>query len=409
MTCEGRIITDLLQIDPADWALLDHGDSPFLALPFLQALQQSGSADAATGWQAHHLALFENQSLVAFAPGYLKSHSHGEFVFDWSWADAYQRHGLPYYPKLLTAIPYSPVAGPRLLVRRGHPKAFQLRQQLREMALQQCRQLQLSSWHCNFVVTDELPALHEKTQCEVSKGRLLPRCDWQFHWQNQNFKSFEEFLATLRSKKRKNMLRDRRLVREAGISFQRLNGAELGDEQLDFIFACYQRTFLLHGNHPALNREFFARLLQHMPEAVMVVIASRDPQPIAMSFFLQGGGRLYGRYWGCLEELPGLHFETAYHQGIEHCIENGLQVFEPGAQGEHKISRGFSPVRTNSFHHICDPRFSAAIERYLQQEAAWMNDYGQRLQDHLPFRQEDSLPLEIGPELLQTGSNRDEP
>ncbi len=408
MKGEGRIITDLGQLKLADWALLDHGDSPFLALPFLQALQESGSANASTGWQAHHLAVFENDELVAFAPSYLKSHSHGEFVFDWSWADAYQRHGLPYYPKLLTAIPYSPITGPRLLVRRNHPQALQLRQQLVELALQQCRQMRLSSWHCNFVKADETPALHEKTACEVAEGRLLARCDWQFHWQNQGFKNFEEFLTTLRSKKRKNMLRDRRLVRDAGIRFQRLNGTELGVEQLEFIFACYQRTFLLHGNHPALNLEFFDRLLQRMPEAVMVVIAARDEQPVAMSFFLQGGGRLYGRYWGCLEDLPGLHFETAYHQGIEHCIETGLGVFEPGAQGEHKISRGFSPVRTSSFHHICDPRFSAAIEQYLQKEAEWMSDYGERLQDHLPFRQQDPVTLDLEPAPSKTDSGRDE-
>jgi len=394
MLREGRIITDLGQLDAKHWCLLDHGDHPFLALPFLLAMQQSGSANAETGWQPHHLGLFENDELVAFAPTYLKSHSHGEFVFDWSWADAYQRHGLPYYPKLLTAIPYSPITGSRLLVRRGHPQAEQLREELVALALQQCRLMQLSSWHCNFVAADELPALRRRVDCEIGEGRLLPREDWQFHWHNQGFKSFTEFLATLRSKKRKNMLRDRRLVREAGIRFQRLNGTELKATDLDFIYACYQRTFLLHGNHPALTREFFELLLQHMPAAVMVVIASRQDQPIAMSFFLQGGGKLYGRYWGCLEELPGLHFETAYHQGIEHCIESGLQVFEPGAQGEHKISRGFSPVQTHSFHHISDPRFSKAIENYLQQEAAWIRDYGQRLQEHLPFRQEDPIMLE---------------
>jgi len=408
MASEGRIITDLCQLNPADWAQLDHGDSPFLALPFLMAMQESGSADGATGWQAFHLAIFEDDQLVAFAPSYLKTHSHGEFVFDWSWADAYQRHGLPYYPKLLTAVPYSPITGPRLLVRRSHAQPLQLRRQLTELALQQCRLLQLSSWHCNFVTSDDLPALQEKAQCEVAEGRLLARNDWQFHWHNQDFTSFEEFLATLRSKKRKNMLRDRRLVRDAGISFRRLSGTELGDEQLEFIFACYQRTFLLHGNHPALNREFFARLLQHMPEAVMVVIASREEHPIAMSFFLQGGRRLYGRYWGCLEDLPGLHFETAYHQGIEHCIETGLRVFEPGAQGEHKISRGFSPVRTRSFHHICDPRFSEAIERYLQKEAEWISEYGQRLQDHLPFRQEDRISLELQLAPMAADSNGDE-
>lgn len=399
MQCEGRIITDLCQVNEQDWSLMDHGDQPFLALPFLRAMQLSASADTTTGWQAHHLALFENDQLVAFAPTYLKAHSHGEFVFDWSWADAYQRHGLAYYPKLLTAVPYSPITGSRLLVRTGHPQAAQLRQQLIEFALAQCEQLNLSSWHCNFAAGSDLDVLQSQTGAAANAGQLLPRYDWQFHWQNQGFTSFAEFLATLRSKKRKNMLRDRRLVRDAGFQFRRLQGSELEPADIDFIFACYQRTFLLHGNHPALNREFFTLLIQTMPAAVVVVIAFRADQPIAMSFFLQGGGRLYGRYWGCLEDVPGLHFETAYHQGIEHCIANGLDVFEPGAQGEHKISRGFSPVKTHSFHYIRDPRFSEAISRYLKQEAEWMADYRQRLESHLPFRQEIQLEKATDPEV----------
>lgn len=412
MPRERRIIADLGP-DPAagldevqgqnwqqDWLALDHNSQPFTSLAFLRALQQSGSVDAKSGWQAHHLALFESNELVAFAPTYLKAHSHGEFVFDWSWADAYQRNGLAYYPKLLTAVPYSPISGQRLLVKSGHPQADELRQELVEFALQQCEQLGLSSWHCNFVADVDLPALSQPVEGSAAPTGLLPRFDWQFHWHNQGFSSFEDFLRTLRSKKRKNMLRDRRLVRDAGIRFERLSGHELGEQELDFIFSCYQRTFLLHGNHPALNREFFDLLVRDMPEAVLAVIALRDDQPLAMSFFLQGGGRLYGRYWGCLEDLPGLHFETAYHQGIEHCIATGLQVFEPGAQGEHKISRGFSPVKTQSFHYIRDPRFSEAIARYLRQEAEWLQDYEQRLQEHLPFRRNDlhdptDFPIEL--------------
>lgn len=379
------------------WAALNHAGQPFLSLAFLRALHQSGSVDSSSGWQAHHLALFENDELVAFAPTYLKAHSHGEFVFDFSWADAYQRHGLAYYPKLLTAVPYSPISGGRLLVKTGHPQAAELRQELIAFALQQCEQFGFSSWHCNFVADEDLPALLEQSNDASDIGPLLPRFDWQFHWHNQGFGSFEDFLRTLRSKKRKNMLRDRRLVRDAGICFRRLSGHELDEQAVDFIFACYQRTFLLHGNHPALNREFFALLVRDMPEAVLAVFALRDEQPIAMSFFLQGGGRLYGRYWGCLEDLPGLHFETAYHQGIEHCIATGLQVFEPGAQGEHKISRGFSPVKTQSFHFICDPRFSEAIARFLKQEAEWLQDYQQRLQALLPFHRNNpaDIPIEL--------------
>jgi predicted N-acyltransferase len=397
---EARVITSLC--DPAarsllrDWPLLSHEQQPFLQLGFLAALEESGSVNAASGWQAHHLALFEADELVAFAPTYLKAHSHGEFVFDFSWADAYQRHGLAYYPKLLTAVPYSPISGARLLVRQGHPQADQLRAELVDLALQQCRQLGVSSWHCNFTASPDLPALQHRTAVDTDQEGLLPRFDWQFHWHSQGFGSFAEFLATLRSKKRKNMLRDRRLVHEADIQFRRLKGNELSECELGFVYTCYQNTFLQHGNHPALTRRFFELLAERMPESILVVLAERaakrDREPIAMSFFLQGGGRLYGRYWGCVEEVPGLHFETAYHQGIEHCIAEGLTVFEPGAQGEHKISRGFSPVKTRSFHYIRDVRFSNAIARYLQQEAEWMGDYRVRLEALLPFRHEELNP-----------------
>jgi len=385
MSREVRIITDLRELDPADWAQLDHDDNPFLSLAFLRALAESGTANASTGWQAHHLALFEAGHLVAIAPSYLKAHSHGEFVFDWAWADAYQRHGLVYYPKLLTAIPYSPIPGPRLLARRDHSQAARLRQELIALAIEQCEQLGLSSWHCNFIRESDLEAFQQAQ----GQHPLLARDDWQFHWHNQAYSSFEEFLATLKSKKRKNMLRDRRLVHDAGIRFRRLSGSDISERELDFIFSCYQMTFMRHGNHPALTREFFEQLLSTAAQAVMVVIALRADERIAMSFFLQGGNRLYGRYWGCLEEIPGLHFETAYHQGIEHCIENGLQVFEPGAQGEHKISRGFMPVKTWSYHHIQHPGFRDAIARYLQRESDWAIEYGEKLMEHLPFRQDD--------------------
>ena len=407
MLREARIVTDLGTLPENEFSQLDHAGNPFLALPLLRALEDSGSADAASGWLAHHLALFENDKLVAFAPTYQKAHSHGEFVFDWSWADAYQRHGRRYYPKLLTAIPYSPIPGPRLLVQQGHPQEDELRNELIALAMSQCQQLKLSSWHCNFIddkafeALAAAPPLSPEAEPAVSTGELpkvqksepkplelLRRNDWQFHWHNQDFSSFTEFLGTLRSKKRKNMLRDRRLVRDAGIQFRRLQGSDIKPADLDFIFSCYQLTFLQHGNHPALTRQFFELILQDMPDALLAVIAMRGDERIAMALYLQGGGRLYGRYWGTMEEIPGLHFETAYHQGIEHCIETGLFAFEPGAQGEHKISRGFSPVKTQSTHLIRDPVFHDAIKRYLAQEADWMADYADKLDQRLPFRKE---------------------
>jgi predicted N-acyltransferase len=380
VTRTARIVTDIAAIDARDWQALDHHDNPFLSQGFLHALESSGSVSEASGWQPHHLCLFENEHLVGLAPSYLKAHSHGEFVFDWAWADAYRRYGQEYYPKLLTAVPYSPVPGPRLLVQRDHPQAPLLRKELVQLAQTECETLGLSSWHCNFISEPDFQALQQAS--------LLARSDWQFHWFNQGYRSFDDFLATLRSKKRKNIRRDRRLVEQAGIRFVHKTGAQLGPPELEFIHACYQQTFFAHGNHPALNQAFFARLAAQCPQALLAVLALRGEQPLAMSLFLLGGGRLYGRYWGCVEHVPGLHFEAAYHQGIEYCINHGLQVFEPGAQGEHKISRGFTPVRTHSFHLVRDPAFHAAIAEYLRKEHVWLERYRQQLTAHEPFRVE---------------------
>jgi len=375
-----RIVTDISAIEPRDWAALDHNDNPFLSLTFLHALEASGSVSKASGWQPHHLCLFEEDRLVAFAPTYLKSHSHGEFVFDWAWADAYQRHGLEYYPKLLTAVPYSPVPGPRLLVQRSHPQATTLRGELAQLARTQCEDLGLSSWHCNFV--------NEADFISLRKEPLLARSDWQFHWFNQGYRSFGDFLSTLRSKKRKNIRRDRRLVHDSGIRFIHRSGDQLESADLDFIFRCYRQTFLEYGNHPALTAKFFSLIASQSPHTLLVVFALRDDKPLAMSLFLVGGGRLYGRYWGCFEQVPGLHFETTYHQGIEYCIRHGLSVFEPGAQGEHKISRGFTPVRTRSFHLVRDPVFRQAIADFLKREHIWLEQYRHQLKAQMPFRVE---------------------
>jgi len=373
-----RIIGDFGSIRPDAWAALDHRDNPFLSHAFLSALESSGSISTASGWTPQHLALYEDGDLVAFAPTYLKSHSHGEFVFDWAWADAYQRAGLSYYPKLLTAIPYSPVTGPRLLTRCGHAAPDALRRALVEQALALCSETRLSSWHCNFILSDEQEALES--------AALLPRRDWQFHWHNEGFADFEDFLEQLRSRKRKNIRRERRQVREAGVEFRWLRGSEVGPAELDFLYRCYIRTFRAYGNHPALTRSFFETVAAKLDERFFVVVATRSGQPLAMSLFLAGGGRLYGRYWGCEEELPGLHFETAYYQGIEYCIRNGIDVFESGAQGEHKISRGFLPRQTRSYHFLREPRFREAVAHYLERELRWMQDYREQLAQHDPYR-----------------------
>ena len=375
-----RIITDFSTIDQRDWDRLDHQDNPFLAHTFLAALETSSSINPESGWQPHHLALFQDDKLVAFAPTYVKSHSHGEFVFDWAWADAYHRHRLPYYPKLLTAIPYSPVTGPRLLVAKGHPQADMLRKALSGLAMAECETHDFSSWHCNFCNDADTEIL--------SSEPLLTRRDWQYHWVNHDYHSLDDFLGQLRSRKRKNIRRERRQVGESGIHFEWRLGSELSERDHEFIFQCYRNTFRAYGNHAALQAGFFRMIAEKMPEQVHVSLALRNEQAIAMSFFLSGGGRLYGRYWGCMEEVPGLHFEAAYYQGIEFCIENGLQVFESGAQGEHKISRGFVPSQTRSFHLVRNEAFRQAISSSLVREEHWKDEYRAQLAQHDPFRRD---------------------
>jgi len=378
VTIDTRIVQDFSSIAPDEWENLDRAGNPFLAHPFLKALEASGSVGPATGWTPRHIAVYEDGRLAAFAPTYLKDHSHGEFVFDWSWADAYRRLGLPYYPKLLTAIPYSPVGGPRLLVRRGHPEPETLRYQLVESALAACTEHGLSSWHCNFVPDSDREALEV---CE-----LLPRHDWQFHWHNDDFADFDHFLTRLTSRKRKNIRRERLQVQQAGIRFRWLSGSDLQTRDVDFLYRCYTRTFRQYGNHPALNRAFFEAIAAALGEQFLLILAERDGASLAAGVFLVGPDRLYGRYWGCVEELPGLHFETAYYQGMEYCIHNGIRVFESGAQGEHKISRGFLPRRTRSYHWLRDEQLRRAVGDYLRHERAWMDEYGRQLARHDPYR-----------------------
>jgi predicted N-acyltransferase len=387
-----RIVSDLTTIDPQDWERLNHADNPFLSHAFLSGLESSGSINRDAGWQPHHLALYEGGHLAAFAPSYIKTNSHGEFVFDWAWADAYHRNRLPYYPKLLTAVPYSPVSGGRLLTRHGHPREEELRQALIGLAIDECRRHGFSSWHCNFVSSDDHKTL-AKTESALpaavsGERRLLSRSDWQFHWRNNDYVSFDDFLARLRSRKRKNIRRERRQVEAAGVRFNWKTGDEINSEDIEFIHHCYSGTFHAYGNRPVLNAEFFAIIARDLRDRFLVSFASRDGERVAMSLFLCGGGRLYGRYWGSVQEIPGLHFEAAYYQGIEHCIRNKIGVFESGAQGEHKVSRGFMPSKTRSYHYVGEKAFREAIAEFLARETGWLDDYRDELLNHNPYRQD---------------------
>ena len=377
---QARAIAEFSGIDAAAWETLDHEDNPFLSYAFLHGLEETGSIGLHAGWRPHHLLIEDEQGLAAFAPTYAKENSHGEFVFDWAWADAYQRNGVAYYPKLLTGVPYTPVTGPRLLVRRGHPQAEALKRALADFAVSCCRREGFSTWHCNFVTEVDFAVLQDEA--------FLRRRDWQFHWRNDGYVDFDAFLDRLKSRKRKNIRRERDRINKAGFRFEWKPGGSLTEQDLEFVYRCYIDTFRNYGNYPALRFEFFCRIARELDERFQVVFATHEDEAVAMAVFLVGGGRLYGRYWGCTKEFPGLHFETAYYQGIEFCLRHGIEVFESGAQGEHKIPRGFLPVRTRSCHHVEHPAFRAAIARHLEQEKAWIDAYREQLDAADPYRRD---------------------
>lgn len=383
MPLEARFHSRLSDIDAVVWDGLRLDDNPFLSHAFLSGLESSGSLRAELGWRAHHLGLYENGNLVAAAPLYLKGNSHGEFVFDWSWAAAYERAGLRYYPKLLGAVPYSPVTGTRLLTGRSDDTPA-LRAALIRAVAGEAERRNLSSVHVNFVTVDDAHALE--------RAGWLARFDWQFHWKNRHadskgWKTFDEFLAALSHKKRKNIRAERNQVARAGIVCELRHGDELNEVEWLAIHDLYLNTFEERGNHPALTEAFFRHLGATMPRQVVAVLCKYDGDIVAMALMLRSSDTLYGRYWGSRVNAPGLHFEACYYQGIEYCLREGLTTFEPGAQGEHKIARGFLPTKTRSFHYIADPRFRAAVRDALAQEAEALNDYYVELVAHSPYSQ----------------------
>lgn len=372
---ETRFHRHLDEIDPTAWNALRPDDNPFLAHAFLAGLERSGCIRPAWGWQAHHLGLYENGALRAAAPLYLKGNSHGEFVFDWGWADAWERAGGRYYPKLLAGVPYSPVPGPRLLAGRS-PQAPALRRALAQAIRLETERLGLSSAHANFLDAAELAAFD---------GEWLERGDVQFHWANRGYADFGGFLAALNHKKRKNIRHERAQVARSGLHVEMRRGDRLDDEEWRRVHALYQSTFDEKGNHAALTESFFRHLGQTLGDRVQLALARDAGDIVAMALFLQGGDTLYGRYWGASVAVPGLHFELCYYRGIEHAIAHGLQRFEPGAQGEHKLARGFLPVRTHSRHYLSDARFRDAVRAALAQEAEAVDAYAADLDRHSPY------------------------
>jgi predicted N-acyltransferase len=372
-----RIISCMSEIGQPAWDALastQPDNNPFLSFAFLNALHETGCASSASGWQPHFLTLWRGGQLCAAMPLYLKAHSYGEYVFDWAWADAYQRHGLDYYPKLLSAIPFTPVTGSRLIA-CDSDAAIALVDALRK----QQQLLSVSSTHILYPPPAQAVALQQA-------GYLL-RTGVQFHWINDDYRCFDDFLASLDRKKRKNIRAERRRVHEAHVAFRHVPGTEATEQDWRFFKRCYDHTYAAHYSTPYLNLEFFLQIGRTMPANLLLIVAERDGRPIASSLCFHTDSTLYGRYWGAIEYLPCLHFETAYYQPLEFCIARGLRTFEGGAQGEHKMARGFLPQKTWSAHWLALPAFADAIERFLEREANGVESYIDELQERNPFRQ----------------------
>lgn len=378
-----RFIDSIHQIDAAQWNSLCPTEYPFARYEFLAALEDSGCTSITTGWQTQHLLVFADGQLLAALPGYIKSHSYGEYVFDWSWADAYRRHGIHYYPKWINAIPFTPCVGPRLLC-SSQTRPAELIQLIAETLTTQCMSQGFSGWHCLFPEADH--------SGQLRANNIAQRLGCQFHWFNRDYNNFDDFLAQMSSRKRKNIAKERRQVSEQGFIFETKTGAVLTAQDWEIFYALYRTTYLKRSGHNGyLSEAFFQQLGATMSENLVLINAVKmaengTPSVIAASLFLRDNSTLYGRYWGCFEEYQFLHFETCYYQGIDYAIANRLTRFDGGAQGEHKIARGFEPVLTCSNHWIREPGFRTAIEHFIAEEATEIKAYAEAARSHLPFK-----------------------
>ncbi|RTE64606.1 N-acetyltransferase [Amphritea opalescens] len=374
------------QIGADRWNTLCYTDYPFLRYEYLHALEQSGSVAPKTGWQPCHLLVTEGEQVIAAMPLYIKNHSFGEYVFDWSWADAYQRNGLEYYPKLVTAIPFTPCYGPRLMLQADLSETAQqaLTQQVLSAVIQLAAQHNASGWHGLFLAD----TLLNKDQHSLLNYRL----GTQYHWFNRDYQTFDDFLETFSSRKRKNLRKERHKIIEQDIQHRFISGAQLTDAQLHQFYQFYQITYLKRGRNGYLNESFFRQLRDTLRDQLHICFAydkqHSDTEAVAGALFFQDEDTLYGRYWGALAEYDSLHFETCYYQGIEHCISQQLQRFDPGAQGEHKIQRGFEPIETWSAHWLAHPEFQQAVQRFTEEEEEMIRQEMAQLRQRLPFKKE---------------------
>jgi len=372
-----RVLQRIADVPAAQWNELAGNDHPLMRHELFAAYEETGCAVAETGWTAHHLIVTDHGDLVGATPIYAKSHTYGEFVFDFAWADAYRRAGLRYFPKLISAIPFTPVTGPRLLVAR-RPEADEIVRVLVEGATELARSRAASSVHWLFP--------HAKDVARLESNGLMRRDGFQYHWFNPGYRDFEDFLSTLNAKKRKQIRRERRQVREAGIEIETLQGRELSNTHWDLMHDFHQATIRHYGAPPFLTRDFFHRLAERMPENVLMVFARRGRDYVGGAFNFLGPEAIYGRYWGGRQDIHSLHFEVCYYSAIEFCITRGLKRFEGGAGGEHKLARGFVPVTTYSAHWLQHPQFARAVADFLARERNGVELYLDELNEHTPFR-----------------------
>jgi predicted N-acyltransferase len=384
---KARFLDSIAQIDAASWNSLAGDGQPFLRHEFLLALEESGCAVPRTGWTSRHLVIDDAEgNAVGAMPLFRKGHSRGEFVFDFSWANAYAQHGLEYYPKLLSAVPFTPVRGPRLL-HSPHVDVKAITHALIKAAMDYARSEQLSSWHVLFPT--------DATAERLGSSGLILRRDCQFHWYNHGYESFDAFLATFTAEKRKKAKRERRRVAEAGIVFDTYHGGDMDGPLWNILYPFYADTFYRHGHEPYLNLDFFKMLAASMPDRLMLKVARIGSEAIAVAIFFVGSDALFGRYWGAGGNYHSLHFETCYYQGIEYCIDKKLQRFEPGTQGEHKVPRGFVPTLMSSAHFVVDPRFAAAIRDFAAREARGVDHYAAAVESHVPYHRASDEELQL--------------
>ncbi len=396
-------VTSINDIAKEQWQTLNTSTNPFLQYDYIHALENSGSATKNRGWQPYHALYYDQETLVAILPLYIKYHSWGEYVFDHAWADAYEHYKIPYYPKLVNAVPFTPVPCNKLisvsltlqealplLIKRLNNTSPALSSNLKTFN-------QLSGLHALFTNNSNTPSTTDKDQSSLLTSDIYHRHTVQFHWFNNGYESFDEYLASFTARKRKNTKKERASIAQQGITVEQIQGKQLTKTELDYFYLAYQSTYHKKGHEPHLSYEFFERVFHSLADNIMLVVAKHEDtdvaneaqksELVACALFFHDKSTLYGRYWGCTARFNNLHFELCYYQGIEFCIKNNLQTFNPGTQGEHKIQRGFQPILTHSYHWIKHLEFKAAIADYCQQERTQLKQYQQQCQQALPFKE----------------------